>query len=483
MLHRLHFVLAALLVALPASGGQKANVLFIAIDDLNDYVGCMGGHPNAKTPNIDKLAARGTLFTNAHCQAPICGPSRASLMTGLLPSATGIYGQIADKSIRSASHLTETAAFLPDYLEALGYRTFGCGKIFHKGDAAKVFDEFGHGTNFGPKPEKRFAYDPAWHEDRIGTTQTDWGAYPQRDDEMPDHKTAEWVRDKILHLSAEPVTGRKPFFLAAGFCRPHVPWYAPKWWFDQHPLAGIETPPYKPDDWDDLPEISKQVNIAPMMPAMDWVLEKGHWPAMIQAYLASTTFTDHKVGRVLEMLDASPFAKNTFIVLWSDHGYHMGEKGRFAKQSLWERSSKVPLIIAGPGLPKGQKCDAPVQLLDLYPTIVELLGLTANRQNHGRSLVPLLENPGADWPFAAITTYGPGNHALQTDRYRYISYKDGSAELYDHAKDPNEWTNIADTEAGREVIAKLRVHLPRSNAENAKGSSYGFNEYFKKALR
>ncbi len=468
---------------LGAAAAPKPNVLFIAIDDLNDYVGCMGGHPDAETPNIDRLAARGTLFANAHCQAPICGPSRASLMTGLLPSTSGIYGQISDGDIATASAATRRATALPDYLEAHGYRTSGCGKIYHRGDGAGTFDEFGHGTDFGPKPERRLNYDPAEHPDRSGTTQTDWGAYPESDAEMPDHRTADWVRRKILSLSAELASERKPFFLAAGLCRPHVPWHVPRAWYDRHPRTDIELPPYRADDWDDLPAISRRVNVAPMMPSMAWVEEHGHWPAILQAYLASTTFADHQVGRILEMLDASPFAENTYIILWSDHGYHLGEKGRFAKQSLWERSSRVPLIIAGPGLRGGQRCGAAVQLLDIYPTLIDLLGLTPNRQNEGRSLVPLLENPKARWPHVAITTYGRGNHALQSRRYRYIEYEDGEAELYDHREDPNEWDNLIGSAGSEKLVEKLRVHLPRHNAPNAKGSAHRFNEYFRETLK
>lgn len=460
---------------------SRPNVLFIAIDDLNDYVGCLEGHPNAQTPHIDGLAARGTLFTNAHCQAPICGPSRASLMTGLRPSTSGIYGQISDRRIRAASAATAQAVFLPDYLETYGYRTAGCGKIYHNGDRAETFDEFGHGTNFGPKPAKRFHYDPDWFADRHGGTQTDWGAYPDRDEKMPDHQTADWIIEWLQNAADEP--DATPFFLAAGFVRPHVPWYAPQPWFDRHPLPGIATPPYTSDDWDDLPPISRAVNVAPMMPAMDWVLDGGHWPAILQAYLACTTFTDHQVGRILQALEASPFADRTIVVLWSDHGYHVGEKGRFAKQSLWECSSHVPLIIAGPGLPRGQKCDRPVQLLDLYPTLLALLELPANSRNEGHSLLPLLENPHAEWPHAAVTTYGPNNHAVQTERYRYIRYADGAEEFYDHRNDPNEWNNVAAEPSHQAVIDSLKVHLPAVNAPNARGSSYNFNDYFRRVLR
>jgi iduronate 2-sulfatase len=198
-------VFGALMLLL--KGGVRAidrpNVLFIAIDDLNGYVGCLGD-PNAKTPHLDRLAKRGVLFTGAHCQAPICGPSRASLMTGLLPSTTGIYGQIKDTQIKIASEPARNAILLPDYLENHGYVTYGCGKLFHNGDRAKVFDEFGHGTNFGPKPGKRFVYDPAWFEKRIGNTQMDWGGvFPETDDKMPDHQTADWILAKLEALSKE----------------------------------------------------------------------------------------------------------------------------------------------------------------------------------------------------------------------------------------------------------------------------------------
>ena len=480
---RFLFLLLLLLTSLlsPFSlAADRPNVLFIAIDDLNGYIGCLGDR-NAKTPNIDRLAKRGVLFTNAHCQAPICGPSRASLMTGLLPSTTGIYGQIKDTNIKKASKAARDAIFLPDYLEKHGYATYGCGKLFHNGDRARVFDEFGHGTDFGPKPKKRFKYDPAWFEDRIGGTQTDWGAYPEADEAMPDYKTTEWILAKLRKLTEEKES--KPFFLAAGFCRPHVPWYVPQKWFDQHPIDQLTMPPYKPDDWDDLPGISKRVNVAPSMPAMDWVLENDHWPAILQSYLASTTFVDYQVGKLLDALDASPFAENTLIVLWTDHGYHLGEKGRFAKQSLWAQSSRVPLIIAGSAIEANRKTNAPVQLLDLYPTLVDLLGLPANPQNEGHSLRPLLEATETEWPHVAITTYGPNNHAIQTATHRYIQYEDGSTELYDHREDLNEWENVAGDRSSQETVNRLREFIPNLNAPNAKHSTYDFNEYFKEVLR
>jgi len=201
---------------------------------------------------------------------------------------------------------------------------------------------------------------------------------------------------------------------------------------------------------------------------MDWVTQNGHWPAILQAYLACASSADHQVGRVLQMLEASPLADNTYIVLCSDNGYHLGEKGRFGAASLWKKSSRVPLIIVGPGLAKGQKCSAPVQLLDIYPTLIELLGLTPNSQNEGHSLVPLLiKSPEAPWPHSAITTHGRNNHAIQTRHHRYIQYEDGTTELYDHRSDPAEWNNISSAADQQKRIAKLKRQLPRTNAKKS----------------
>jgi arylsulfatase A-like enzyme len=477
LVRRLALGLLSLLLLASISRAQgKPNILFIAIDDLNDWVGCQGGHPDTITPNIDALAKRGVLFTNAHCQAPICGPSRASIFTGLRPSTTGIYGQIKDKVLKKLAD-AQGITLIPDYFEEHGYVTMAAGKLYHNGDRAKTFGEYGPPKDMGPKPKQRFKYNAAWFPDRSGSTQTDWAAYPESDEMMPDHKIASYGVAKLGEKHEQP------FFLAVGFCRPHVPWYAPKKWFDRHPIGGITTPPYKPDDWDDLPDISKRVNFAPMMPAMDWVLREKEWPNIVQAYLACVTFVDHQVGRVVRALEASPHANNTIIVLWSDHGYHLGEKGRFAKQSMWERSSKVNLIIVAPNTAHGRKCAGAVQLLDLYPTLLELCELPRNKRNEGHSLVKLLKNPVAPWPHVAITTYGPNNHSLRDSRYRYIRYEDGSEELYDHRRDPNEWHNIASDPDHAEVIQALQAHLPRVNAKNAKGSAYSFNDYFKQALK
>ncbi len=451
-----------------AHAAEKAppNILFIAIDDLNDWIGCLGGHPDARTPNIDRLAARGVLFSNAHCQAPISGPSRASLMSGLLPATTGIYGQIKDEHLRRAGEPMEECAFLPEYLARHGYKTMGIGKLFHQHAPEGAFEiSAGRIGGFGPKPPER------WHWDRDGTS-TDWGPFPERDAEMPDHRSAQWA---IQRLKEEH---DRPFFLAVGFVRPHVPWHVPKKWFDLFDPEQLATPPFLKDDCADLPEIALKVAEVPMMPTAEWAKETGQWRDIVHAYLACVAFVDHYIGQVLDALEASAHADNTLVVLWSDHGYHLGEKNRFAKHSLWERATRTPLVLAGPGIEAGKVCSRPVGLIDLYPTLADLCGLPANPRNEGHSLAPLLRNPEAGWPHAAITTYGRNNHAVRTERYRYIVYENGAEELYDHEDDHNEWRNLAGEPAHAGIKEGLKKHLPEANAPWASLSQLGVNAYF-----
>lgn len=460
-----------------ARAAEPPNVLIIAIDDLNDWVGCMQGHPNALTPNIDRLAQRGTLFSNAHCQAPICGPSRASLFTGLLPTTSGIYGQIPDKLLKSASPQTAQVQLLPEYFEQHNYHTMACGKLFHNGDRAGVFAHYGGHASFGPKPKERFEYDPAWFPDKIGGTQTDWGPFPDTDAEMPDYRIAAYGVEQLGKQHD------RPFLLAVGFMRPHVPWYVPQKWFDLHPLETIHLPPYLKNDLDDVPAMSRAVNALPAMPTTEWAIQEDQWKRMVQSYLACTTFVDAQVGKVLDALDASPYRENTLVVLWSDHGYHLGEKNRFAKQALWDRANRVPLIVAlpsgTPGNPRaGQVCDRPVGLIDLYPTLLELCELPANPQNEGVSLGPLLSDPQANWEHVTLTSYGPGNHAVQTQHHRFYQYEDGSQELYDHRQDPQEWHNLASQTDQQALLEQLRQHLPANPAPSSKHNKYPTNEYF-----
>ena len=447
-------------------GASKPNVLFIAIDDLNDWIGCMGGHPNTKTPNLDRLAEKGTLFTNAHCQAPICGPSRASLMTGLMPSTTGIYGQINDEKIRESNDATRKSIFLTEYLRQNGYKTMAVGKLFHQHVPERTVDMSGGRVNgFGPKPLDRLEW-------KSEGTSTDWGAFPDKDEEMPDFASAQWAIERLNE------DYNNPFFLGAGFLRPHVPWHVPQKWFDMHPIDQIQNPPYLADDYDDLPEIAIKVAEVPMMPTTEWAIKNEKWKEIVQAYLACVSFVDAQVGKVLDVLENSQYKDNTIIVLWSDHGYHIGEKNRFAKHSIWERATRTVLMMSGKNLPQNQSCNKPVGLLDLYPTILDLCDLTPNLQNEGFSLKPLLKNPKADWPHAAVTTYGRNNHAVKTEHFRYIHYEDGSEELYDHRNDKNEWNNLAEKSEYDPIKNEAKKYLPTINEPWSHTSRNDVNDYF-----
>jgi arylsulfatase A-like enzyme len=452
---------------------ERPNVLFIAIDDLNDWLGCMGGHPDAKTPNIDRLAREGVLFSNAHCQAPLCGPSRASLMSGLRPSTTGIYGQIDDEDIRRDNPATADVVFLPEYFGRQGYHTMGIGKLFHQHAPAGVFAESGgRKGGFGPKPPERLKWQGIGGEG-YGNTSTDWGAYPAADSLMPDYRSAQWAIDR-LQKSYE-----QPFFLAVGFVRPHVPLLVPQKWFDLFDNVEVDTPPYNPDDWVDLPEIAAQIDELPMMPTTEWAITNHEWKNIITAYLACVAFVDHYVGAVLEALRQSPYADNTIVVLWSDHGYRLGEKGTFAKHCLWEEATRAPLIFSGPGIEQGKIVHSPAEMLSIYPTLVELCGLPGYPLSEGMSLAGILGGNNAPVPEAAITTYGWKNHAVRTLKYRYIQYEDGSEELYDHASDPNEWDNLVYTGDRQGVAEQLKKRLPALNRPYALHSGYDINPFFR----
>ncbi len=470
----------------PCQAAAKPNMLFIAIDDLNDWVGCLDGHSQARTPNIDRLAKRGTLFVNAHCQGPICGPSRASLLSGYYPHVTGIYQQPAGKAMEKDKTFFH-GQMVSHYFADHGYRTLAVGKITHGYPAKLAFDSYGGKfAGSGPKPSggRRFNY----HLPNVPWTgtQTDWGAFPDREEEMSDHKSADWAVERLAEES------KQPFFLAVGFVRPHVPFYVPQKWFDLFPLGDVQLPPVRNDDLLDVPEISRRIHELPKYPGLAFLQKNDNeqFRKCVQAYLACVAFVDHQVGRVLDALDTGPHAADTVVVLFSDHGYHLGEKDRVSKHSLWEESARVPLVVApaksqGEQFGKaGQLCSKPVGLIDLYPTMLEMCGLPAKKSNQGDSLVPLFRNPSADWRFATLTTYARGNHTLRSERYRYLRFEDGSEELYDHAEDPNEWTNLATRLKYTKLLKQFRKELPAKEAPyHPSVRSGAVNAWFEEHLR
>lgn len=350
----------------------------------------------------------------------------------------------------------------------------GIGKLFHSHAPDGVFDESGgRAKGFGPLPEERFVWDGygTSDRDRYGRTSTDWGAFPTTDSLMPDHHSADWTIDRLNR------DYDKPFFLAVGFLRPHVPLYVPQKWFDMHPVNTIKMPPYNPNDLDDVPPVALQINDLPMMPQTDWAIESGEWVNIIQAYLACVSFVDHQVGRVLDALNDSKYSDNTVIVLWSDHGYRLGEKGTFAKHCLWEEATNAPLMFAGTGLPKGKVIDSPAEMLSIYPTLLELCNLPAYGRNEGKSLVSTMIGMNEEEQHV-ITTFGMNNHGIRSQQYRYIQYEDGTEELYDRNQDPNEWDNIAEDSEYLEVKNELQKYLPETNLKWAEHSKYTFQPYF-----
>ena len=466
-------VFLLLLVLFLAMGGEQANadpttrpnVVLISVDDLNDWIGCLGGHPQAKTPNMDALAKRGVLFTNAHCQSPVCNPSRASMMTSLYPETTGVYFLNPDleKSPAAQKNMLLPARFVQE-----GYHFTAAGKLMHGSQNKKYLPNYGGGFGgVGPYPKKKltsFPGHPLW----------DWGIFPDADNDrdMPDYKVASWGIEQLKQKRD------KPLFLGTGFFRPHVPQYAPKKWFDMYPLDEVMLPVTAKDDLADLsPYAVNLTRLKHVSPTHQWVVENDEWKPLVQSYLACVSFVDHQIGRVLKALDESAYKDNTIIVLYSDHGFELGEKERWAKRSLWDNSTRVPMIIVGPGIAGGQVCTKPVELIDLYPTLLELTGSKADPKHEGQSLVPLLKNPQADWPHMARTSFGPSNVAIKSERYRYIHYHDGTEEFYDHNTDPHELANRINDNSLTKRIDAHREHLPKHYHAILGGGSTGHHAF------
>ena len=443
-------VISAMLFQSSSTAETSApNILLIAVDDLNDWVGCLGGHPQAETPNIDALAKRGVLFTNAHCQSPVCNPSRASMMTSLYPETTGIY--FLNPPI-AGSPIASKATVMPRRFVQEGYEVAAAGKLFHNRENAEYFPAYaGSFGGFGPRPKEKlspFPGHPLW----------DWGAFPAEDETlMPDHQIASWAGEQLAKKHG------RPMFLGVGFYRPHVPQYVPQKWIDPFPLDEVKLPVTAEDDLDDLsPYAINLTRLKHVSPTHEWVIENDQWKPLVQTYLACVSFVDAQVGRVIDALDNSAHKDNTIIVLYSDHGFELGEKERWAKRSLWENSTRVPMIIVAPGIKDGQVCTKPVELIDLYPTLLELTGLKPDPNHEGQSLVPLLNDPQADWPHVARTSFGPGNVAIKSERYRYIRYQDGSEEFYDHRHDPHELKNLIGDPALSKAVDTHREHVPKT---------------------
>lgn len=446
------------------SATDRPSVLFIAIDDLNNWGPGLTPESAAQTPHLDRLAQQGVLFTNAHCAAPACNPSRVSVMTSVSPSTSGVYYNWQDW--RRCQNLRDVPV-LPQHFRDHGYKVLGGGKLYHAANLsqwglrgfldASPFDEY------FPSRDRQIADELVEPGNAVNGSNKfyrgrfDWLPTETTDEETGDGKVVTWAVSQLEQ------THDRPLFLAVGLYRPHIPWYTPKKWFDHYPLDQIQLPKVQENDLDDVPK----AGVANCRQEWHrWMLEQGKWKEAVQAYLASVSFADAMVGRLIQAVEQSPAAESTIIVVWSDHGYHLGHKEHWEKFALWEQTTQVPLIISAPAYKTthGSQCGAPVSLLDIYPTLADLAGLPTPQHAEGVSLSALLRNPQAISDRAVVTTQGMGNHAVRDKRFRYILYADGGEELYDHESDPHEFRNIVEQQQHRQTVVRLRQQLPECNA-------------------
>jgi len=440
--------------------GARPNVLFIAIDDLRDWVGYLG-NKQVKTPNLDRLAARGVYFTRSFCASPCCNPSRTALLTGLRPGSSGVYGNGHDwRKI-----VPEGTVTLPLHFKNNGYYVAGAGKIFHGGMLRlSDWDDYltGHGLgeeeDATEKRQGKGTTKDGW--DGVGGLR--WGPLNCADQDMADYLSASYILKKL----GEPQN--KPFFFACGMHKPHMPWSVPQKYYDMYPLDKIELPKVLENDLDDVPP----AGVAMAKPDGDHaaILKSGRWKDAVQAYLATITFCDAMVGRLIEGFDKSTYRENTLICLWSDHGWHLGEKQHWRKFTLWEEATRAPYMWIVPGVTKpGGVCQRTVDYMHIYPTLCDFAGLPVPKQVEGESIRKLLENPDAPWDKPAITTWLYNNHTVRTERWRYIRYADGSEELYDHDRDSLEWTNLAQKQEYAPIKADLARWIPKENKPTPSG--------------
>jgi arylsulfatase A-like enzyme len=444
--------------AATAAEAPRPNVLMICIDDLNDWVGFFKGHPEAVTPHMDALAKRGRRFANAHCAVPVCSPSRVSVMSGVAATTHGSY-ELGPRyeELPALTNIPTIQRYFKDH----GYFTLAGGKVLHHGFRGKLSGDIDRdlGRGRGPRPKKPMNRPANW------SGAWDWGAYPETDAEMGDFQLAKRA------AAALKEEFNKPFFMTVGFFRPHVPLFVPPKWFALYDEDSLTLPKNPKSDLEDLPKNFLSINNYAVAPTHAQVVEHGKQRSLTRAYLASVSFVDHCVGVVLDALDSSPHADNTLIVLWSDHGFHLGEKQHWAKRTLWEESTRVPLLFAGPGIKPGTACPEPASLIDIYPTLVELCRLPAHRHLEGLSLVPQLNDPATRRDRPAITSSYFGNHAIRSRYWRLIVYSDGAEELYDHRIDPDEFRNLANDPTHKAIRDQLARWLPREAAPEFKANS------------
>lgn len=453
----LNLMALALIIMLPSCQSEKNelqpwNVLLIFSDDLNDWTSVLKGHPQTLTPNIQRLADQSISFTRGYCSAPLCNASRTSIMTGLTPATNGIYD---NKRWFREHEKTAGLVTLPQYFKANGYQTAGAGKLFHSPRGSgevprKMSDDISWDEQYigeiGAQAPEPFP------EQRLDLPMTEyfhaffvWGHSPVPKEETHDLKMVQYCANYLQQ------DHEKPFFLGCGIFRPHLHWCVPEEFFNKFDLEDIILPEVLETDLEDLPEAAKKL-IKPLVHGQ--LVKQDMWREAVRAYLACINFADYCIGTMLDALEDSPYAENTIVILMGDHGYHLGEKEHWTKFTLWERAVRTSYFIKVPGFDPG-RCDAPVSLMDLYPTLVDLCGLSEKEGLDGHSIRPLLEDPDAEWEYPALTWFRENNYSVRDERYRYIHYPDGSTELYDHDADPHEWYNLSGKQGSKEITRRL----------------------------
>ncbi len=413
---------------------KKYNILFIAVDDLNDWTGFLGGHPQTQTPNMDKLANQSLVFERAYCAASVCNPSRAAIMSGLKPSTTGVY---QNKQKPFDVPIFKNSLMLPQYFSKYGYKTFSKGKIYHTPNTGNhtwnVWEK--NSGSYGKKPKVEGYMSNGIPEGEMSANM-DWTPTDEDVENTPDYLNAEWAAN-LLQQDFE-----NPFFIACGIFRPHLEWNVPKEFFDKFPLEDIILPSVLETDLNDVTDDSNPQK----KPSKEFTTIKKYnkQKEAVQAYLASINYADYCIGNILNALEKSKYKDNTIVVLWGDHGWHLGEKLRYKKFTLWEEACRVPLIVKAPGVTtSGSRTKRTVNLLDLYPTLVDLAGLPENKNTEGHSLVPILKKPNVEWNYPSLTQMGEGRNTIRTEKWRYIRYANNNEELYNHETDSLEWENLA----------------------------------------
>jgi arylsulfatase A-like enzyme len=497
-MHRsLAFLAVCLLFASCAQAPDPGppNILIISLDDMNDWIGPMGGHPQAQTPHLDSFAQAAVTFQRAYTPSPSCNPSRTALFSGKAPWVTGLYN-----NPQTWRHVVGDEQMMSEYFREAGYWAASAGKIYH----ATMPDPRGWDANFPDSLRQMPDYwfpvrDSAAGEIRYelidneireqeptATSVTmppfpgmylafDFAPLPVSTEQTGDYQAVSWISEQFQKKHD------KPFFLAAGIYRPHLPWYVPQEYFDKFPLEDIQLPALLENDLDDVPEEGQRVA---RNRYHERVTEAGLWKHAVQGYLASINYADELVGKLLADLDASPYADNTIVVIFSDHGWQLGEKEHWRKFSLWEDVLNTVLMVrvpeGMPGLPEGtipgSRIHQNVSLLDVFPMLSELTGLPPKPGMSGRSIVPLLADPSRPWDHPVVSVFGEHHYSVMQGDWHYIRYENGGEELYDLAADPHEWENLAALPEHAALKVELASHIPTEQAPSPRTQPFRWSE-------